>query len=95
MIEKVKEICKFPSQEQGDKTIEGLRWIGLFSDRVATARPASTLDALCAELEKRLTYQPGERDLVMLQHKFNIEWKDGSKVPFCTPSSPTPTLSLG
>ena len=37
------------------------------------------LDTLCATLEKKMQYEEGERDFVMLQHKFEIENKDGSK----------------
>ena len=56
----------------------GLRWIGLFSDEKIT--PAGTpLDTLCATLEKKMQYEPGERDMVMLQHRFDIEHKDGTK----------------
>jgi spermidine synthase len=27
-----------------------------------------------------MKYEQGERDLVMLQHKFVVEWADGSEV---------------
>jgi hypothetical protein len=27
-----------------------------------------------------MSFGPGERDLVMLQHKFVVEWSDGNKV---------------
>ena len=29
---------------------------------------------------KKMLYQPGERDMLMLQHTFGIELADGSKV---------------
>ncbi|KAG8802801.1 hypothetical protein FRC16_008617 [Serendipita sp. 398] len=37
-------------------------------------------DTLCARLETLMAYEEGERDLVMLQHKFTVEWtkEDGS-----------------
>jgi hypothetical protein len=38
------------------------------------------LDTLCARLERLMEYEPGERDLVMLQHKFVVDWADGSEV---------------
>jgi hypothetical protein len=38
------------------------------------------LDTLCSRLEGMMQYNPGERDMVMLQHKFEIEYKDGTKV---------------
>ena len=47
----------------------GLRWIGIFSDDKITPR-GTPLDTLCATLEQKMQYGPGERDLVMLQHKF-------------------------
>ncbi|KAI9375292.1 Saccharopine dehydrogenase [Aspergillus egyptiacus] len=68
----------FPNNEERDRIISGLRWIGLFSDEKIIPR-GNPLDTLCATLEKKMQYGPEERDLVMLQHKFGIEHKDGSK----------------
>ncbi|KAI8288736.1 Saccharopine dehydrogenase [Colletotrichum sp. SAR11_57] len=79
LINRTEELCDFTSNAERKDIIEGLRWIGLFSDKPATLR-GNLLDTLCAELEKLMSFQPGERDLVMLQHKFVVEWKDGSKV---------------
>ncbi|CAG7937146.1 unnamed protein product [Penicillium salamii] len=69
---------KFPSNEERDRLLSGLRWIGLFSDEQTIPR-GNALDTLCATLEQKMQYGPDERDLVMLQHKFEIENKDGSK----------------
>ena len=57
-----------------------MRSFGLFSSETAPLRGNNLLDALCGQLETMLSFQPGERDLVMLQHKFVVEWKDGKKV---------------
>jgi hypothetical protein len=38
------------------------------------------LDTLCAQLEGLMKYEQGERDLIMLQHKFIVEWQDGKQV---------------
>lgn len=54
--------------------------MGLISTEQTTVRGGNLLDTLCARLEKKLSYQPGERDLVMLQHKFVVEWQDGKIV---------------
>ena len=62
------------------RIISGLRWIGLFSSEMVTVRGGNLLDTLCARLETLMRYEQGERDLVMLQHKFVVEWKDGSEV---------------
>ena len=29
-----------------------------------------------------MKYDKGERDMIMLQHKFIVEWKDGKEVRF-------------
>ncbi|KAI5307606.1 Saccharopine dehydrogenase [NADP(+), L-glutamate-forming] [Ascosphaera atra] len=68
----------FKDTEEKYRILNGLRWIGLFSDEKIIPR-GNPLDTLCATLEKKMQYGPGERDLVMLQHKFDIEHKDGSK----------------
>ena len=68
----------FVSTEEKDRIIAGLRWIGLFSDQPVEPRD-TPLDTLCATLEKLCAYGPGERDMVMLQHKFLIENQDGTK----------------
>ncbi|EEH40717.1 saccharopine dehydrogenase [Paracoccidioides lutzii Pb01] len=69
---------KFPTTEEKYRILAGLRWIGIFSDEKIIPR-GNPLDTLCATLEAKMQYGPGERDMVMLQHKFEIENKDGSK----------------
>ncbi|RSL48842.1 hypothetical protein CEP53_009406 [Fusarium sp. AF-6] len=78
LIAKVDELCTFSSAEERDKIMSGLRWMGLFSDQVPTVH-GNLLDTLSAQLEKLCSFKPGERDLVMLQHKFVVEWKDGTQ----------------
>ena len=70
--------AKFESPEDRARILSGLRWIGLFSDTKITPR-GTPLDVLCASLEEKMQYEEGERDMVMLQHKFGIEHADGSK----------------
>ncbi|WEW60764.1 saccharopine dehydrogenase (NADP+, L-glutamate-forming) [Emydomyces testavorans] len=69
---------EFPSTEEKNRILSGLRWIGLFSDEKIIPR-GNPLDTLCATLEQKMQYGPGERDMVMLQHRFEIEHKDGRK----------------
>lgn len=70
--------AKFESTEEKERIISGLRWIGIFSDEKIIPR-GNPLDTLCATLEKKMQFEKGERDFVMLQHKFEIENKDGSR----------------
>lgn len=68
----------FESEEDKKRILSGLRWIGLFSDEQIYPK-GSPLDTLCATLEKKMEFEEGERDFVMLQHKFEIEHADGSR----------------
>lgn len=69
---------QFPSTSEKDRIIEGLRWIGLFSDQLVEKK-GNPLDTLCNVLEKKMAYAEGEKDLVFLQHRFEIEHADGKK----------------
>jgi len=70
--------AKFKNTEEKERIINGLRWVGIFSDEKIIPR-GNPLDTLCATLEKKMQFEEGERDFVMLQHKFEIENKNGSK----------------
>ena len=59
-----------------------MRWMGLLSAEKATVKGGNLLDTLCGQLENLMSFGPGERDLVMLQHKFVVEWKNGATVRF-------------
>lgn len=79
---------QFANAEEESQIMNGLRWMGLLDAHAkATVRglPAQNkagygnpLDTLCATLEEKCMYEAGERDMVMLQHRFEIEAKDGS-----------------
>ncbi|THH28928.1 hypothetical protein EUX98_g5258 [Antrodiella citrinella] len=79
IISRIKTICAFPDEAEGTRIISGLKWIGLFSDAKVAPRAGNLLDTLCAQLENLMQYEEGERDLVMLQHKFFVEWADGTE----------------
>lgn len=64
--------------EQRKQILAGLRWIGVLSDEKTTPRK-NPLDTLCASLEQKMQYGEGERDMVLLQHKFGIKLKDGTE----------------
>ncbi|KAI1486726.1 Apo Saccharopine reductase [Biscogniauxia mediterranea] len=70
--------ASFKDDNQKEQLLAGLKWIGLFSSEKIIPR-GNPLDTLCATLEKKMQFEEGERDLVMLQHKFEIENKDGSR----------------
>jgi saccharopine dehydrogenase (NADP+, L-glutamate forming) len=76
-----------------------VRRVGIFPHEEIIPR-GNPLDTLCATLEKKMQFEEGERDFVMLQHKFEIKKKDGSKeartstlVEYSDPRGTLPGLS--
>ena len=59
--------------------IEKMEWLGLFSDEKADAEPPTYLDVLANRMLEKMPYKEGERDMIVLQHDFIIENKDGEK----------------
>jgi saccharopine dehydrogenase (NADP+, L-glutamate forming) len=47
-----------------------LEWLGLFSDEPLPLQKGSALDIMSALMTAKLSYLPGERDLICLQHEF-------------------------
>ncbi|KAJ1735545.1 saccharopine dehydrogenase (NADP+, L-glutamate-forming) [Coemansia biformis] len=60
------------------RIIHGIKWLGITSPAIQAAKRGSYLDVLCARLEELMMYGEGERDMIVLQHKFEVENKDGS-----------------
>ena len=58
--------------------------LGLLSDS-PTPLSGSPIDTLCAHLQERLQYRPGERDAIFMRETFTIEWPNKTKV-----SKPSP-----
>ncbi|ORX61595.1 saccharopine dehydrogenase [Hesseltinella vesiculosa] len=70
--------CDLANDPNQTAILDGMRWIGFFTDN-KVHRGGNLLDTLCATLEEKMQYEEGERDMIFLQHRFEIEWKDGSK----------------
>ncbi|KAF6221471.1 hypothetical protein HO133_002327 [Letharia lupina] len=68
----------FKDNDEKNQLMTGLKWVGIFSDSKITPQ-GTPLDTLCATLEEKMQFEEGERDLVLLQHKFEIENEDGRK----------------
>ncbi|MBD3653646.1 saccharopine dehydrogenase C-terminal domain-containing protein [Kangiella sp.] len=61
-----------------DSAWQGLEWLGCFSEQ-QVGEFAGPIDAFCNLLIQKLGYQKGQVDMVLLQHKFEIEKADGSR----------------
>jgi saccharopine dehydrogenase (NADP+, L-glutamate forming) len=56
------------------KPIADLAWLGLFSDDPLPEGENSPLDVLAAQMQAKLAYKPGERDMIVMQHEFVAEY---------------------
>ncbi|CAO3701999.1 unnamed protein product [Rhizopus stolonifer] len=72
------EKCDLNNNDHKAQILDGMRWLGFFSQEKVHRR-GSLLDTLCATLEEKMQYGEKERDLVFLQHRFEIELKDGTQ----------------
>ena len=60
--------------------IKRLEWLGLFSDEIAPDG-GNYLDILSKRLQEKLFFKEGEKDLLVLRHRFMVENKDKSQGP--------------
>jgi len=58
--------------------IKRLEWLGLFSEEL-TANCDNYLDILSEQMQKKLYYRPGEKDMLLMKHKFVVLNRDLSK----------------
>jgi saccharopine dehydrogenase-like NADP-dependent oxidoreductase len=66
--------CKLPLESD---IIERLAWLGLFGSDPIDAESDNPMDILCARLIAKLSYGPGERDMIILYHDFTAEYPEG------------------
>lgn len=76
------EIAGFLGLAAEHPVLERLAWLGLFDPEPLPAGADTPLDALAARMDERMRYGAGERDLVVLVHRFTVqreerEGKDG------------------
>jgi len=57
-----------------DPVIERMQWLGLFDARPIPPNCSSLIDALVPLMEEKMAYGSGERDMIILRHRF--VWKD-------------------
>eukprot|EP00300_Choanocystis_sp_HF-7_P012612 c17957_g1_i1.p1 GENE.c17957_g1_i1~~c17957_g1_i1.p1 ORF type:complete len:1041 (+),score=246.16 c17957_g1_i1:38-3160(+) len=66
------------TEAASEATANCLGWLGCFSTQERVQKRGTLMDTLCALLELKLQYEPGERDMVLMQHIFDIENANGT-----------------
>jgi len=62
-----------------DPAVTKLIWLGLFSDEAIPADTNTVLDVLAGCMLKKMPFEKGERDMLVLLHKFEAEYPSGRK----------------
>lgn len=93
--DKLAGLCNFTNKEHEDRVWAGFKELGFFEHEPAPISTigANLLDVISTHLANLLSYKPGERDLVVLQHKFLVEYPASSTSPI-KKETITSTLSL-
>jgi saccharopine dehydrogenase (NADP+, L-glutamate forming) len=75
----VERLARAAGLDADDEVVSRLEWLGLLSDRRLPESEASSLDVLSNRLEKKLRYREGERDMVVLEHRFVATDAEGAR----------------
>jgi len=58
------------------KPISDLEWLGLLGDDPVPAEDTTLLDVVASRMLAQMQYGPGERDMLVMQHEFVVEYSD-------------------
>jgi len=67
---------EYPQAHPLHFVLNNIVWLGLFSDTPIPDKVRTPLDALCDIMAKKMAYQPGERDMLLMRHTFIIEYPE-------------------
>lgn len=68
-----------PGVSGSDPRHAALLWAGCFEDRPIESTSAAPIDLLCRALEAKLAFVPGERDMIVMEHRFTAERGESSR----------------
>ncbi|BBO91614.1 saccharopine dehydrogenase [Desulfosarcina ovata subsp. ovata] len=54
--------------------IDRLEWLGMFEDVPIGLEEAGNIDVMAARMREKCPFQPGERDMIVMQHEFVIDY---------------------
>jgi saccharopine dehydrogenase-like NADP-dependent oxidoreductase len=65
--------------EEDSDIIQRLDWLGLFSGDTVPVEKGSAIDILAARMIERMSFDEGERDMIVLEHTFEAAYPDGQR----------------
>ncbi|MBA3043791.1 saccharopine dehydrogenase [archaeon] len=70
-----KEVAEYLKIDENSDVMKKLEWLGLLSDGKLPITQGSAFDVLVVQLLKKLQYEKGERDMIVLRHEFIAEFE--------------------
>lgn len=66
------QVAKHLKLDAKSNVLDRFEWLGLFSSDPLpiTGKPTTALDVLATRMDQKMPYKPGERDMLVLMHKF-------------------------
>ena len=65
--------------EKNSHILDKFEWLGLLSDEALPIEKGGAIDVLTATMLDKMSYEKGERDMLVLYHNFIAEYPDGKK----------------
>ncbi|MDJ0763800.1 MAG: saccharopine dehydrogenase C-terminal domain-containing protein [Myxococcota bacterium] len=62
--------------QEDARTIAALEWLGMFKDKPIPITKGGNIDVMAARLLEKCPFKPEERDMIVLQHAFLIQYPD-------------------
>jgi len=67
----------FKTDYEQERTMRAFEWFGFFDFATEFVPQDTPIDTLCNLLMERLVYDQNERDMILLQHEFHVQWANG------------------
>jgi len=71
-----RDLAAFLKIDEDSKVISNLEWLGLLGDDPLPKKAQSLLDVLATRMREAMRYDPGERDMLIMQHEFVARYPD-------------------
>jgi len=65
--------------QQDSFILDNFEWLGLFSSEDIPIKKGGAIDVLTAIMLNKMSYEEGERDMLVLYHNFIAEYENGNK----------------
>lgn len=71
-----KETAKYLGIKDDSEVMKKFEWLGLFNDEPLGLKEGAVIDVFANRLGEKMQYEEGERDMIILHHRFVAEYPD-------------------